>query len=376
MKNQLHNRAARLASASLVVAALALVSACFHSSGGGGSPAVSTPQIGGQTGAQLGNAAMGEARTKAASDQAPGAGTQSSTAADRVSAPVTVTANGGLLLTVSETSKWEIASDDASVALRHIAASGTPFRGFGLAAARTVGSAEGSLHVEAYTDYEVRSTTHSFFVTTTVNAAAQTATVTRNGYAPDADYLAMGVWSFVEYDGASATVIDAGAFAGGGELFAGGNVAALTGNASYAGGAVGVYTRGGDGGGSFQADVSLLADFGDGSAPGMVSGEVSNIRGGEGMVTVIQLQAANIVAGNGGPFAGMTRVNDADSGEHGDWGGRFFGNGNSGADAADRLPGSAAGTFGASQMFGTGESAVEINYLGAFGATLSAPRDE
>ena len=97
---------------------------------------------------------------------------------------------------------------------------------------------------------------------------------------PNADYLAFGHWLYVPDDVTNWVEYDFGTFASGGDPFEVSNLAGLTGTATYAGDAVGMYYVDGltdnPTVGSFTADVTLAADFGDGTATGSVTGEVNN----------------------------------------------------------------------------------------------------
>lgn len=97
---------------------------------------------------------------------------------------------------------------------------------------------------------------------------------------PNADYLAFGHWLYVPDDVTNWVEYEFGTFASGGDPFETANIAGLTGTATYEGDAVGMYYVGGltdnPTVGSFTADVTLDADFGDGIATGSLTGEVNN----------------------------------------------------------------------------------------------------
>ena len=89
------------------------------------------------------------------------------------------------------------------------------------------------------------------------------------------DYLAFGIWSEESDDGETDTF---GAFANGGTDYAVNVQNAVTGMATYTGNAAGAHHRTGDRVNWFHGDASLTANFGNATAAGTVSGEISNIR--------------------------------------------------------------------------------------------------
>ena len=180
----------------------------------------------------------------------------------------------------------------------------------------------------------------------------------------DTDWLATGMWAYTPTDSA-ARAHRFGVFAAGGDPFdhSGGglvsNPGALTGVATYAGGASGVYTRPVDGARRtdfFEADVTLSADFSAdpvGSGAGLMSGAVSGFEvagsaiDGNPVLTLneTELGAQGSTAGSG---AGRTSMNFDGNTWAGSWAGQFFGK-----DAAE-IPLSVAGTFGAAAGGGRG----------------------
>ena len=217
------------------------------------------------------------------------------------------------------------------------------------------------------------------------------------------DYLAFGYWLYVPEDVTQTDAYEFGVFGSGGEPFETANIAGLTGTATYAGDAAGLYyvnrSSQSPSTGSFTADVGLTADFGTISEWGTVSGEVSNFSF-EGNVAAmfpatwelqtrigssyrdkygIQHGERNIFEGSasssnvnaGGLISSYTWVEDY-NGEswYGNWDAKFFGNG---ANATD-TPNSIAGTFNARQYYDTGTQDVdasngaEIGLSGSFGA--------
>ena len=97
---------------------------------------------------------------------------------------------------------------------------------------------------------------------------------------PNADYLAFGLWLYAPEDLTDADGYDFGVFASGGDPFEITNLAGLTGTATYVGDALGTYFVDGltdnPTVGFFTADVTLDADFGNGTATGSITGEVTN----------------------------------------------------------------------------------------------------
>ena len=108
---------------------------------------------------------------------------------------------------------------------------------------------------------------------------AQTVPASEIPTVPNADYLAFGHWLYVPDDVTNWVEYDFGTFASGGDPFEVSNLAGLTGTAAYAGDAVGMYYVDGltdnPTVGSFTANVTLDADFGDGTETGSITGEVS-----------------------------------------------------------------------------------------------------
>ena len=201
---------------------------------------------------------------------------------------------------------------------------------------------------------------------------------TRTETTPDADYLASGIWLFVpdgatifRYRGADDVVF--GAFADGSDPFRQSNLMALQGTARYDGHAAGIYSHKVNSGaepttiGYLEADVSLTANFGGRSDLGTIDGFVNNFTvDGEPESGELILGAADIGPANSGFFRGsVTDDGASDSREYtGQWGGQFFGNGES-----DGKPGSVAGTFGArSTDFSDVAGGAEVSIVGAFGA--------
>ena len=195
---------------------------------------------------------------------------------------------------------------------------------------------------------------------------------------PKVDYLSLGSWLYVPEDTTDFDAFRFGLFAGGDDPFMGSNLPGLAGTAKYAGRATGMYVEtvvpDVD---TFSADVALTADFGSENESGMIAGSVSNFELGSGRsspLSELLLEAddydgdgpgANIFPGWPGDnehflpggFVGGPANSPAgpEEGWWGEWGGRFFGNGNTAADQ----PTSFAGTFGATDG--------ERSFAGSFG---------
>ena len=179
----------------------------------------------------------------------------------------------------------------------------------------------------------------------------------------DTDYLAGGVWLFVPDTASSTDDYVFGAFADGGDPFWQDNIVVLTGNATYAGDATGVYLEKGASSTtieSFHGDVNLVAAFGDADSPGTISGSITNFEvDGEATTGSLTLGKATIGAAAGSGFFSDAASGSDDSRTYaGWWSGQFFGNGETRTDH----PGSVAGTFGAKS---TDEA---VSYIGFFGA--------
>ena len=177
----------------------------------------------------------------------------------------------------------------------------------------------------------------------------------------DTDYLAGGVWLFVPANATSADDYVFGAFGEGNDPFDQANLVALQGTATYEGDATGVYsekTAESTAIGFFDGDVELTANFGGGSDFGTISGSITNFEvDGEPDDGTLNLGTAAIGSQNSGFFEGAVTGADGERTYVGNWGGQFFGKGES-----DGKPGSVGGTFGGSST----DDAV--NFVGVFGA--------
>ncbi len=100
------------------------------------------------------------------------------------------------------------------------------------------------------------------------------------GIVTSADYLALGHWLYVPEDVTDSVNYEFGVYASGGDPFEISHLAPLAGTATYVGDAVGKYYVDGLSDnptvGSFTADATLTADFGDGIETGFISGEVNS----------------------------------------------------------------------------------------------------
>ena len=183
------------------------------------------------------------------------------------------------------------------------------------------------------------------------------------------DWLAAGIWAFIPDSSEEPGDYEFGAFADGNDPFENGNLRALTGDAQYAGQAVGVYysfsANEGEAG-PFTADVALTANFDAADTThGSISGTVSNVEteGGSPIGAMLALESADIGNSNAGFFTGRTSMAFGGRTYTGRWGGQFFDNGAAPTDHPD----SVAGTFGAT----TNEAGGTGSLVGAFGAERS-----
>ena len=178
---------------------------------------------------------------------------------------------------------------------------------------------------------------------------------------PDADYLAGGVWLIVPDDASSAADYVFGAFAVGSDPFLQSNLTGVQGTATYEGGATGVYSEETGGTteiGYFDGVVTLMADFGTGSGLGTISGSITDFEVDDVPESgTLNLGTANIGSQDSGFFRGEVTASGDQRSYTGQWGGQFFGNGES-----DGRPGSVGGTFGGHSTDGA------ESFVGAFAA--------
>ena len=211
----------------------------------------------------------------------------------------------------------------------------------------------------------------------------------------DTDYLVLGYWSRIPekwldldqgdagFSAAYYKEIERGVFVDGNDPFDQNRIEALTGAATYAGGA-GVHyvdtnftgrhpVTGGAIGkdAELEADVTLTAQFGSASENGTISGRIHNFRNTldetdkqlnpdlylTTLPTQLTLGSAPIGSSHSGFFKGNTSMTFDGSAFSGKWGGQFYGN-----DKPHGMPGSTAGTFGAATADGT------KSLIGMFGA--------
>ena len=174
---------------------------------------------------------------------------------------------------------------------------------------------------------------------------------------PRANYLVFGNWLYVPQDITSSDDYDFGVLAGGGDPFSS-DIYNLVGSATYAGSANGMYFTGRSSTGpsvdSFDADVTLMADFDSAE----LGGRVENFRfsgTATGLPSALQLESSFI-----DPYslaaAGEVTDGQPASSWNGEWHAAFYGNG---ANPTDH-PSGVAGTFGASND--------EDGLVGSFGA--------
>ena len=188
-----------------------------------------------------------------------------------------------------------------------------------------------------------------------------TPTSTTQTQQTDTDYLSGGVWLVVPDNATSADDYVFGAFVDGSDPFDQTNLVTLQGSATYEGGATGVYsekTAESTSIGYFEGAVELTANFGGGNDLGTISGSITNFEvDGEPDVGMLSLGTAPIGSQDSGFFEGAVTGADDERTYVGNWGGQFFGNGES-----DGRPGSVGGTFGGSS------TDDEVNFVGVFGA--------
>ncbi len=186
----------------------------------------------------------------------------------------------------------------------------------------------------------------------------------------DEDYMAWGMWVTASSrdsliaDNGDAIPIDpaeAGAFVYGNEPYE--VTASITGKASYAGSATGLYTAGGMVQ-YFDADASLEVNFGGATNTALlatVSGSITNVKAaGQAVDGSLNLVKAELTETDGaaGRFTGATDGVLGGAGLRGNWGGQLYGpNG-----TATTHPTGVAGTFGAASRDN------KMGLIGAFGA--------
>ena len=230
---------------------------------------------------------------------------------------------------------------------------------------------------------------------------AEPVTPSWSGTVPSADYLAIGHWLYVPEDVSDWVDYEFGVYASGGDPFEVSYLAALTGTATYLGDALGMYYVDGLSDdpiiGSFTADVTLEADFGDGSETGFISGEVNRFEfehdvasslpstltltsnpydyvfGGfgvpQGSTNILDTGWSGGDAYPGGHAAARVTANVDGEGWHGEWHAAFYGNGLATTDIPPSYvehPTSVAGTFNVSTY--DDNKRVDSGLAGSFGA--------
>lgn len=186
----------------------------------------------------------------------------------------------------------------------------------------------------------------------------------------DLDYLSAGIWAYVPEEASDSGDFDSvvyGTFTEGNAPFRADLVQGLTGEATYEGDAMGLYTEQTSDtfeGGLFDATVELTADFGTPSDTGTIRGSVTGFSGTNDATNQpfsfggISLNLGETSIGNtrAGFFTGNTSGSHQGETYSGKWGGEFLGNGSS--------PTSVTGTFGAEN----GDSSNRRTFMGVFGA--------
>ena len=211
----------------------------------------------------------------------------------------------------------------------------------------------------------------------------------------DMTWLAFGVWLTETVVENAVNTYAFGAFADGGDVVENAdNIEVVTGTATYEGSAAGVHSTAEEVE-FFYGDANLTANFGDGTAEGMITGVIENIYSGgvpigNGPEDKIHLflsdqDAQDATPSNidaDGQFDGRTRMGTGtigDDGEYdypmnGTWDGNFYNpmanDDTTDVDESEMAPGSVAGTFGVSRgdNMDTEDIVETESYVGAFGA--------
>ena len=164
-----------------------------------------------------------------------------------------------------------------------------------------------------------------------------------------AQWAAFGIWANLPNDFSNVSSLSFGAFANSSDPFDQANLPAVTGTATYEGDGTGIYVAPDSNDldmDLFGAQVSLTADFGNGTDLGTISGRISDftVEGDsqpdqlEGVV--MELSSADIGSGDSGFFTGATSMTLTGGVPfRGSWGGQFAGNG-------EGSPTFVIGTFG------------------------------
>ncbi len=186
--------------------------------------------------------------------------------------------------------------------------------------------------------------------------------------ADDTDYLVGGIWFYVPDDTDNLADAEVGAFVDGTDPFDDTNILALTGTATYNGGASALFLNASTDEVIEVASENavLTADFGSASALGTIEGTITEFAQYEDDVLVtimptveVTLEQANIGGSDSGFFTGETTLTyQGETYDQGHWGGQFYGNG-----ADTEAPTTVVGTFGVA-----GDNADEGYILGTFTA--------
>ena len=159
-----------------------------------------------------------------------------------------------------------------------------------------------------------------------------------------------------------------GAFFNGGQPFPTNNIVSLSGRATYEGEAVGIGRISGVGSTdeilAFAGDVQLVAEFGDATALGSISGRITDIQfapdsdESDTLDSALILRRAPLSNQDSGFFRGDTSYQEGNWTGSGKWGGQFYNNGD--------FPGNVGGTFGIS--FTNNVENTDGELIGVFGA--------
>ncbi len=324
-----------------ILAAAVLVAALWGCGGGGGGsvPPQTVPPTGDS--ARPGGIAAAAANRPATGESV----VQSSTGDSDLSVSVAHAPGGSVRFTIARGTKWSLGSDDERTHTITNNRGRRPASGLTLTG---VVAFEGRSEAEA----GVAEGVLVVFLTDIEGAG-------------DSDFLVWGSWGNAPTGSAIHEDTIEGAFAAGSDPFRPERLASLRGTATYTGDADGRYIEPGlRDSVSFDARVTLEADFGDAEASGAITGRVEGLRFYRpdtreflpGPAAAVTLGNAAISAG--GFFSAQTAGTHRDGAAlSGRWGGRFFGNG-----ASDSPPDAVAGTFGAASPDGARA------LIGAFGA--------
>ena len=164
-----------------------------------------------------------------------------------------------------------------------------------------------------------------------------------------AQWAAFGIWANLPNDFSNVSSLSFGAFANSSDPFDQADLPAVTGTATYEGDGTGIYVAPDSNDldmDLFDAQISLTADFGNGTDLGTISGRISDFtleddsQPDQLQGVVMELSSADIGSGDSGFFTGATSMTLTDRVPfRGSWGGQFAGNG-------EGSPTFVIGTFG------------------------------